>query len=904
MREIAQAGAVVGILALACTAPAVAGQPVAERIIDGSQLIAGLGAEGQVGDFLMWNGVLSVVIEDADHVHGDGLSGGNIVDAAAIPHWEDLFGSHFTFVGGPSLQAVYDTVYIESDGSGGEAVVVAAGTASDDPSVAVTTFYRLGADVPHMTMETSITNNGAGEIEYVAGDALNWDYGTHFVPAYGFDVTGVTTFSGWLAGGAGELAYGYVAPTGTIKSTHGTLWSDPVVSTGRLSPSETVWLERIFAVGGMGISSVSDIALELRGEPAGIVTGTVSDVSTGDPIEGATVDCEVGGTAPYTQARADSSGSFTAALPAGNYTLAASAVSYLKAEQPASIAVGQETEAHFELLAGNWNPDIGDTLTHVLRPILSVPTILMPGDDLTIEAAAPQSTTGWAAALRLGASETPLAVGGATFDASLERWIITAAVPDDLPAEVYDLVVTASGGIHDEVAHCVAVEDEMDDEFYFVHITDTHMPTHSYHYYSGADTDSSEMDDMRAVIDDINLINPAFVLLTGDVVNEGELEDYLEWRSFTKAKRIMRELDVPIYVVGGNHDLGGWDSTPPPAGVSRRNWWKFFGWRHLYDPPPGEPVYTQNYTFDYGGVHFIGLESYLNYDGWRPLYYGRQSFTSLQLEWLRADLASLDPSTPTVAFYHYDFGWLLYYNPEDIDCMLWGHIHNNYGQTEAPPFDIATESVCDGNRTMRLVRVRGGSIQPAEPFAAGATGQNLRVVYDGPNDGTATRLAAQVVNAHPQTFEDGLVRFCVAADSIPYAAVGGELLQTVVDGTAATCYVSVEMAQGITEVSVAPTDPPPGKGAAAVLRQSRPNPATAGAEIAFELAYAMDVKLEVFDAAGRRVVTLEDGRFDSGPHVAPWNLRDADGNAVATGVYFCRLEAGDETHTRKLVVVR
>jgi hypothetical protein len=887
MEGITRAGLIAGILALICTAPALADLPSAEQIVDASQLISGLGAEGQIGDFLMWNGVLAVVIEDAGNAHGDGMSGGNIVDAAVLPHWEDLFGTHFTFVGGPSVQAVYDTVYIESDGSGGEAVVVAEGIASGDPSLAVRTFYSLEADVPYLTIETSITNNGTTSTEYSGGDALNWDYGDHFVPGYGFDVTGVTTFSTWLAGGAGGIAYGYLVPTGTVKSTHGTLWSDPVISSGSLSPEESAWMSRVFVVGGMGIGSVSDVAHELRGEQVGTVAGTVRDASTGDPIEGATIDCEVGGSSPYTQARSDSLGSFSATLLPGNYTLGAAAVAYLRSEQPASILVGQETEVHFELLAGNWNPDIGDTLTYVMRPILSVPAILVPGDDLTIEAAAPQSTTGWTATLRLGTRETLLTVSGATFDVSLERWFISAELPDELPADVYDLVVTASGGIHDEVAHCVAVEDEMDGDFYFVHITD-----------------STEMDDMRAVIEDINLINPAFVLLTGDVVNEGELEDYLEWRSFTKAKRIMRELDVPVYMTAGNHDVGGWDSTPPPAGTSRRNWWKFFGWRHLYDPPPGDQIYTQNYSFDYGGVHFMGVEAYDNYDGWRSIIYGRESVTLRQLSWLIGELGVLDPAVPTVAFYHYDFNRAIRNAALGVDCSLWGHIHRTTGQIDSPPFSLSTDSVCDGERAMRLVRVSGGNIQPTEAFSAGPDGDNLRAVFDGPNDGTATSLSVQIVNTHPQTFEDGLVRFCVAADSIPYAATGGRLLQTVVEGTAATCYVSVEMAPGVTEVSIAPTDPPPETAVAAILRQSRPNPAAAGTEIGFVLPYAAEVKLEVFDSAGRKVVTLEDGPLGPGPHAAPWDLRDADGNAVATGVYFYRLEAGDAILTKKLVVVR
>ena len=142
------------------------------------------------------------------------------------------------------------------------------------------------------------------------------------------------------------------------------------------------------------------------------------------------------------------------------------------------------------------------------------------------------------------------------------------------------------------------------------------------------------------------------------------------------------------------------------------------------------------------------------------------------------------------------------------------------------------------------------------------------------------------------------------ADSIPYAVDNGELLQTIVDGTVATCYVKVNMAAGeATTVTIDPTTGVP-DGAVSLLRQNRPNPARTGTTIQFVLASPTEVALDVFDVAGRKVASLEDGLMESGPHDAPWDLTDETGNAVASGVYFYRLETGDETLTRKLIVVR
>ena len=39
--------------------------------------------------------------------------------------------------------------------------------------------------------------------------------------------------------------------------------------------------------------------------------------------------------------------------------------------------------------------------------------------------------------------------------------------------------------------------------------------------------DTSGMGDFDAVIEDVNIIHPQFIIHTGDLVNEGELEEYL-----------------------------------------------------------------------------------------------------------------------------------------------------------------------------------------------------------------------------------------------------------------------------------------------------------------------------------------------------------------------------------------
>jgi len=553
---------------------------------------------------------------------------------------------------------------------------------------------------------------------------------------------------------------------------------------------------------------------------------------------------------------------------------------------------------------------IGDTLTVIARPILSIPTITVPGGQFTVEAYAPPATTGWAASLVRGSLEHTLSVSDAAYSAGHERWFMTATVPPGVPAELYDLRVEASGGVWDTEAHAVAVRLSIEDDFYFVHITDAHFPTHLYPYQSGADTDTTELLDLRAVIDDINIMNPAFVLFTGDLVNEGELENYLNKRYYTRLKRVLKELDVPVYLTAGNHDIGGWNDTPPPAGTARRNWWRFFGWRRLYDPPPSEIAYTQASSFDYGGVHFVGIEAYNNYDRWRRNIYGTDSFTSRQLSWLTSDLSTVSPTTPVVAFYHMDFQDQLNLGSLGIDCALWGHIHSSSGSITSPPYDLSLAAVCDGARAMRVVRASGGTtITPSAHVSAGGTGLQLRVLFDPPNDGTHEELTVGIINNQPQTFEHGLVKFRVPAASAPYEVDNGELVQTVVEGSVATCYVRVSLpAHSITGVTISPapsgvSDEPHAR-SLALTAAPGPNPARGTTRLAFSLASRARVRAEILTVRGRTVTVLCDHDVAAGVHELAWDAGNEASGSLAAGVYLYRIRSGAQTLSGKIILLR
>jgi hypothetical protein len=88
------------------------------------------------------------------------------------------------------------------------------------------------------------------------------------------------------------------------------------------------------------------------------------------------------------------------------------------------------------------------------------------------------------------------------------------------------------------------------------------------------------------------------------------------------------------------------------------------------------------------------------------------------------------------------------------------------------------------------------------------------------------------------------------------------------------------------------------------LAQNCPNPFTFGTDIAYTIPKSAVVTLGVYDSAGRVVKTLVTGQSSPGYYEANWDGRDEEGALVENGVYFYRLESGDFTSTKKMVLLK
>jgi hypothetical protein len=89
------------------------------------------------------------------------------------------------------------------------------------------------------------------------------------------------------------------------------------------------------------------------------------------------------------------------------------------------------------------------------------------------------------------------------------------------------------------------------------------------------------------------------------------------------------------------------------------------------------------------------------------------------------------------------------------------------------------------------------------------------------------------------------------------------------------------------------------------LSQAYPNPFNPVTKIAYSIAEAGPVAIEVYNVAGRVVRTLLDEEFEAGTsgHVT-WDGRDDAGERCASGVYFYRIQAPGFAASRKMIMLK
>ncbi|MCK5380422.1 MAG: T9SS type A sorting domain-containing protein, partial [Candidatus Latescibacteria bacterium] len=82
------------------------------------------------------------------------------------------------------------------------------------------------------------------------------------------------------------------------------------------------------------------------------------------------------------------------------------------------------------------------------------------------------------------------------------------------------------------------------------------------------------------------------------------------------------------------------------------------------------------------------------------------------------------------------------------------------------------------------------------------------------------------------------------------------------------------------------------------------NPFNAETIIRYQLPAASAVRMTIYNLLGQEVRRLVDGNVKAGIHWMGWDGRDGAGKALASGMYFCRLQVGNFVQTRNMLILK
>ncbi|MBW6516855.1 MAG: S8 family serine peptidase [Candidatus Cloacimonetes bacterium] len=96
-----------------------------------------------------------------------------------------------------------------------------------------------------------------------------------------------------------------------------------------------------------------------------------------------------------------------------------------------------------------------------------------------------------------------------------------------------------------------------------------------------------------------------------------------------------------------------------------------------------------------------------------------------------------------------------------------------------------------------------------------------------------------------------------------------------------------------------------------VLNQSYPNPfypgnptRSGGVTISFTIPKSSNVKISVYNIKGQLVETIFSDLMEEGSHQVVWSPNTKNGRNVASGIYFYKLEAGNHSQVRKMLILK
>lgn len=395
----------------------------------------------------------------------------------------------------------------------------------------------------------------------------------------------------------------------------------------------------------------------------------------------------------------------------------------------------------------------------------------------TAEIRAPQSATDWGVTVSNDLRAWRCSVVSAVFS-TINRgtepgWRIRASVPADISPELFTLVVSCSQSVSTQ-HQAVSVVPAFASDFYILHLADEQIVNQFHTAPSGMWYGSvGTWEEVKWMQEPINLINPRFVLITGDQIDfNGALDGWNNWANWgykPNGKRVFsrqetldlqnrliglykdchRGFRVPYVSAPGNHDV-------PPIGKTLVG----------SEPPlPWHPLAVPIYEREFGQ---------------RSFSFRMGDFYVLMHDWSEPELknwAAADYSCalqdPTITFrligQHYTNDQAMV--PRKCELMLVGHGHGTatlqaapyYTYQDGPAFRYGTTGFFNFKRlphgwSCPQTAALRDTAQDVWPLFT-ANGEVKKVRADQPDTMNVTADSVTVTNDLPENFYDGRMRF-------------------------------------------------------------------------------------------------------------------------------------------------
>ena len=186
-------------------------------------------------------------------------------------------------------------------------------------------------------------------------------------------------------------------------------------------------------------------------------------------------------------------------------------------------------------------------------------------------------------------------------------------------------------------------ETDEENHFKFAFITDIHLQPERH-----------ATEGFLQAIDTINKMNPDFVITGGDLIMDALGQTYGLADSLYKLyNKTVKNFEMPVYNTMGNHEIYG---IYEKSGADRTH------------PEFGEQMFEKRlgksyYSFNHKGWHFVILNS-VDETAEGGDYEG--NVDGKQIQWLKTDLANVDPETPIIISTHIPLStvfWRIYDSP-------------------------------------------------------------------------------------------------------------------------------------------------------------------------------------------------------------------------------------------------